>query len=159
VKLLTIGFTKKSAEDFFELLRTSGTKRVVDVRLNNVSQLAGFTKRQDLAYFLETICGIEYVHQPLLAPTQEMLDEFRKAGTGWDRYEQRFIELMRERRIEDIIDPKLIADGCLLCSEEKPHHCHRRIVAEYLKQHWGEVEIEHLEGRGKREQGRVRHLE
>src|SRR5580704_9033604 len=121
MRVLTIGFTKKSAAEFFETLRTSGTKRVVDVRLNNVSQLAGFAKKQDLAYFLETICGIEYVHQPLLAPTQEMLDEYRKAGDNWDSYERRFIELMQERRIEDKIAPESIADGCLLCSEEKPH--------------------------------------
>lgn len=144
MRILTIGFTKKSAADFFETLKMSGTKRVVDVRLNNVSQLAGFAKKQDLAYFLETICGIEYVHQPLLAPTQEMLDEYRKEGVNWDRYENRFIELMRERRIEDIIDPESISDGCLLCSEDKPHHCHRRLVAEYLKEHWGHVDIEHL---------------
>ena len=144
MKVMTIGFTKKSAEEFFQTLRASGTKRVVDVRLNNVSQLAGFAKKQDLAYFLETICGIEYVHQPMLAPTQEMLDEYRKAGVNWDLYEARFLELMRQRRIEDKISPESIADGCLLCSEEKPHHCHRRLVAEYLKQQWGGVEIEHL---------------
>ena len=144
MKLLTIGFTKKSAESFFETLRKSGAKRVVDVRLNNVSQLAGFAKKQDLAYFLQKICGMEYVHLPLLAPTQEMLDEYKKQRGSWDAYEQRFLELMKERRIEEKLSHEVLADGCLLCSEDKPHHCHRRLVAEYLKRHWGNVDIQHL---------------
>lgn len=144
MKLLTIGFTKKNAESFFETLRKSGAKRVVDVRLNNVSQLAGFAKKQDLAYFLQKICGMEYVHLPLLAPTQEMLDEYKKQRGSWDAYEQRFLELMKERRIEENISREVLADGCLLCSEDKPHHCHRRLVAEYLKRHWGNVDIQHL---------------
>jgi uncharacterized protein (DUF488 family) len=144
MRLLTIGFTKKSAESFFETLRKSGAKRVVDVRLNNVSQLAGFTKKQDLAYFLDKICGMGYIHLPLLAPTQEMLDEYKKHRGSWEIYEQRFLDLMKERRIEEIISREELADSCLLCSEEKPHHCHRRLVAEYLKQHWGDVDIHHL---------------
>ena len=144
MKLLTIGFTKKNAESFFETLRKSGAKRVVDVRLNNVSQLAGFAKKQDLAYFLQKICGMEYVHLPLLAPTQEMLDEYKKQRGSWDAYEQRFLELMKERRIEENISREVLADGCLLCSEDKPHHCHRRLVAEHLKRHWGNVDIQHL---------------
>jgi uncharacterized protein (DUF488 family) len=144
MKLLTIGFTKKSAESFFETLRRYGAKRVVDVRLNNVSQLAGFTKKQDLAYFLDKICGMSYVHLPLLAPTQELLDEYKKQRGSWDTYEQRFLDLMKERRIEEKISREELEDGCLLCSEEKPHHCHRRLVAEYLKEHWGEVDIHHL---------------
>lgn len=144
MKLWTIGFTKKSAKSFFETLLESGAKRVVDVRLNNVSQLAGFAKRQDLAYFLDKICGIEYVHLPVLAPTQEMLDEYKKARGSWQTYEQRFLNLMKERRIEDEVPRDLIENGCLLCSEEKPYHCHRRLVAEYLKQHWGDVDIRHL---------------
>lgn len=144
MKLSTIGFTKKSAENFFETLRKSGAKRVVDVRLNNVSQLAGFAKKQDLAYFLQKICGMEYVHLPLLAPTQEMLDEYKKQRGSWDAYEQRFLDLMKERQIEENISREVLADGCLLCSEDQPHHCHRRLVAEYLKRHWGNVDIQHL---------------
>jgi len=144
MKLSTIGFTKKSAENFFETLRKSGAKRVVDVRLNNVSQLAGFAKKQDLAYFLQKICGMEYVHLPLLAPTQEMLDEYKKQRGSWDAYEQRFLDLMKERQIEENISREMLADGCLLCSEDQPHHCHRRLVAEYLKRHWGNVDIQHL---------------
>jgi len=144
MRVMTIGFTKKSAEGFFETLRNSGARRVVDVRLNNVSQLAGFAKKQDLAYFLEKISGMGYVHLPVLAPTQEMLDAYRKTRGGWEAYEQRFMVLMKERRIEERISREVLADGCLLCSEDKPQHCHRRLVADYLKQHWGDVDIRHL---------------
>jgi uncharacterized protein (DUF488 family) len=145
MRLFTIGFTKKSAERFFETLRGSGARRVVDVRLNNVSQLAGFTKKGDIAYFLREIGGIGYVHLPLLAPTQEMLDAYRNNRGSWAAYERQFLDLMKERRIEEEIQPDLVADGCLLCSEETPYHCHRRLVAEYFQQHWGDVEIVHLE--------------
>ena len=144
MKLSTIGFTKKSARRFFDLLRQSGTKRIVDVRLNNRSQLAGFAKKDDLEYFLDALCGMEYVHLPTLAPTKEILDDYKKKRMDWKTYEDRFIALMHERRIEETIPQEIIADGCLLCSEDKPHHCHRRLVAEYLKQHWGNVEIGHL---------------
>lgn len=144
MKLSTIGFTKKSARRFFDLLRQSDTKRIVDVRLNNGSQLAGFAKKDDLAYFLSELCEMEYVHLPALAPTKGMLDDYKKRKGDWKTYEDRFIALMRERRIEETIPKEIVADGCLLCSEDKPHHCHRRLVAEYLKQHWGNVEIAHL---------------
>lgn len=120
-------------------------KRLVDVRLNNVSQLAGFTKRDDLRYFTRTICGIDYLHLPELAPTADILDPYKKQkGGDWDLYERQFIDLMKSRRIEETIRPELLDGGCLLCSEEKPHHCHRRLVAEYLKEKWGAVEIEHI---------------
>lgn len=144
MKVFTIGFTKKNARRFFETLRSSGVKRVVDVRLNNVSQLAGFAKKDDLAYFLDRIGGIEYVHVPALAPTQDILDDYKKKGGDWDVYEKKFIELMRQRRIEETVPRDLVADGCLLCSEDKPHHCHRRLVAEYLQRHWGGIEVRHL---------------
>jgi uncharacterized protein (DUF488 family) len=144
VKVFTIGFTKKTAKRFFELLRASGCKRVVDVRLNNVSQLAGFAKKDDLAYFLEEICGIGYVHVPALTPTQEILEQYRKQHGDWHTYETRFLELMKQRRIEETIPEETIADGCLLCSEDQPHYCHRRLVAQYLGQHWGDVDVAHL---------------
>lgn len=144
MKLFTIGFTKKSAEKFFGLLRGSEAKRLLDVRLNNVSQLAGFAKKDDLAYFVKEICRMEYVHIPELAPTQDILDEYKKNKGDWAVYEQKFLELMRQREIEKTVPRNLVEDGCLLCSEDKPHHCHRRLVAEYLKQRWGEVEIKHL---------------
>ena len=144
MKIFTIGFTKKSAETFFARLKAAGVKRLVDVRLNNVSQLAGFTKKDDLRYFTKVICGIEYLHLPELAPTADILDPYKKAKNGdWPLYEKQFLDLMRSRRIENT--PQEIVDGgCLLCSEETPHHCHRRLVAEYLKQHWRDVEIEHI---------------
>jgi uncharacterized protein (DUF488 family) len=144
MKIFTIGFTKKSAKQFFELLRTSGARRIVDVRLNNVSQLAGFTKKDDLAYFARAICGLDYVHLPILAPSQEMLDQYKKQRGEWSSYERQFLDLMRQRKIEESLSREVIADGCLLCSEEKPHHCHRRLVAEHLKERWGDVDIVHL---------------
>lgn len=144
MKLFTIGFTKKSARRFFELIGSSGARRVVDVRLNNVSQLAGFAKRDDLAYFVDEICGMDYLHLPALAPTQEMLDRYKKEGGDWQDYERQFLDLMRQRRIEETVSKEQVADGCLLCSEDKPHHCHRRLVAEYLKDRWGDVDIVHL---------------
>ncbi len=145
MNLYTIGFTKKTARGFFESLSRSGVRRVIDVRLNNVSQLAGFAKKTDLIYFLQTICGIKYVHEPLLAPTQEMLDDYKKKKGSWSDYEQRFITLMESREIQNRLSPELFTDGCLLCSEDKPHHCHRRLVAEYLNAHWGNLTIKHIE--------------
>jgi uncharacterized protein (DUF488 family) len=144
MNLYTIGFTKKSAYRFFETLRDAGVERVVDVRLNNVSQLAGFAKKQDLAYFLDKITRIQYTHSPLLAPTQEMLDSYKKHGGTWDEYEQRFLQLMRDRRIESAWDKQMRDADCLLCSEEKPEHCHRRLVAEYLAAHRDGIKIHHL---------------
>lgn len=144
MKIYTIGFTKKTAEQFFETLRASGANRLVDVRLNNVSQLAGFAKKQDLAYFLKQICGMDYIHLPLLAPTQDILDEYKKHKGDWQVYERSFLGLMGERKVEQAVSREILADSCLLCSEEKPHHCHRRLVAEYLREHWGDVEICHL---------------
>ena len=144
MKLMTIGFTKKSAQRFFEMLQTAGVKRVADVRLNNVSQLAGFAKRRDLEYFLDAICGIDYVHLPDLAPTRDLLDAFKKHGGDWRTYESEFLDLMARRRVEETVSPALLDGACLLCSEDKPDHCHRRLVAEYLDRHWGGVDIRHL---------------
>ncbi len=145
MNLYTIGFTKKTARGFFESLSQSGVRRVIDVRLNNVSQLAGFAKKTDLIYFLQTICGIKYVHEPLLAPTQEMLDDYKKKKGSWSDYEKRFLQLMESREIQNRLSPELFTDGCLLCSEDKPHYCHRRLVAEYLDAHWGNLTITHIE--------------
>ncbi|MEU5846351.1 DUF488 domain-containing protein [Saccharopolyspora shandongensis] len=144
MKIHTIGFTKKSAETFFGLLRTSGAATLVDIRLNNVSQLAGFAKRDDLRYFVSELCGMEYTHQPDLAPTQPILDDYKKRGSDWATYEDRFFELMARRGIEDAIPRELLDNAVLLCSEDQPKHCHRRLVAEYLARRWGDVTIEHL---------------
>ena len=145
INIFTIGFTKKSAEYFFTTLHQAGVRRVVDVRLNNSSQLAGFSKMDDLRYFLTAICKIEYVHLPELAPTQEMLDAYKKLKGDWSEYERRFLDLMSARHIEEKIPRDVLDGGCLLCSEDKPHHCHRRLVAEYLSHHWLEVQTKHLD--------------
>ena len=145
MKVFTIGFTKKPASRFFTLLRDSGARRIVDVRLNNVSQLAGFAKRDDLRFFLREIGGLEYVHAPELAPTAEMLADYRKRRCDWATYERRFLRLMRERRVEETVAKEVVADGCLLCSEHPPDQCHRRLVAEYLQEHWGDIKVTHLE--------------
>ena len=145
MKIYTIGFTKKSAAEFFELLRESGVKRLVDVRLNNISQLSGFAKKDDLEYFLGKICRIKYAHLPELAPTSGMLDAYRKEHHNWETYESQFLTLMTQRRVEKMGIKRTIANSCLLCSEDQPEHCHRRLVAEYLQSHWGDVEIVHLQ--------------
>jgi uncharacterized protein (DUF488 family) len=142
--IFTIGFTKKTAEGFFTLLTKAGVKRVIDIRLNNVSQLAGFAKRDDLRYFLRAIGGIDYLHRPDLAPTQQILDEFKKNKGSWPDYERDFLALLSARKAEANIAPELLHEGCLLCSEDKPLHCHRRLVAEYLRLQWGNVGIIHL---------------
>jgi len=119
-------------------------RRVIDIRLNNISQLAGFAKKEDLRYFLKTICNIEYLHIPDLAPTEDILSEYKKQGENWEVYEMKFIGLMSRRRIEDKMRD-IISDGdCLLCSEDKPDHCHRRLAAEYLNEKWGNLEIRHI---------------
>ena len=144
VKIFTIGFTKTTAQNFFERLKSSGARKIIDVRLNNVSQLAGFAKRDDLKFFAKTICGMGYQHAPKLAPTKDILDDYKKKKEmPWQEYEDRFFDLMAKRKIEDI-NKEDFDGGCLLCSEDKPHHCHRRLVAEYLKDKWDDVDIVHL---------------
>jgi uncharacterized protein (DUF488 family) len=145
VDLYTIGFTQKGAEKFFGLLRKAQTLRIIDVRLNNVSQLAGFAKRDDLKFFAKELCGMDYIHIPDLAPTKDILEAYKKHGENWKVYEDKFLELMDRRRIESAVSPKIIDRGCLLCSEHKPDLCHRRLVAEYLKRKWDvDVSIRHL---------------
>jgi uncharacterized protein (DUF488 family) len=144
IELFTIGFTQKTAREFFTNLKDAGVRRVVDVRLNNNSQLAGFSKKEDLAYFLKEIGGIEYVHLPELAPTQDILDAYKKCKGDWGIYEKQFMNLMAGRQIEKTIRPDLLDHGCLLCSEHLPHQCHRRLVAEYLSAKWGSIKTKHL---------------
>ncbi|MGB7444395.1 MAG: DUF488 domain-containing protein [Coleofasciculaceae cyanobacterium] len=144
INLFTIGFTQKSAQKFFDTLKDAGIKTIVDTRLNNVSQLAGFTKKADLEYFLKTIGNIDYVHLLDLAPTKDILDEYKKRKGDWETYEQKFLQLIANRQIEKKVSPNLIDGACLLCSEAKPHRCHRRLVAEYLNGKWGNISICHL---------------
>ncbi len=141
----TIGFTKKTAAQFFGTLKEAGVRRVVDIRLNNRSQLAGFTKRDDLEYFLRAICGADYVHEPLLAPSREILDAFKKKKGDWKLYERDFLRLMSERKVETRVSRALFdRPVALLCSEPTPEHCHRRLVAEYLQSRWGGFPVVHL---------------
>lgn len=144
MRLFTIGFTKKSAERFFTLLKDAHVRRVLDIRLNNRSQLAGFSKATDLEYFLRAIADIEYRHVPELAPTQELLDAYKKRKGPWSEYEARFLELLEKRGVDQSLDRSAFDMACLLCSEHEPLHCHRRLVAEYLKGKWGDIEIHHL---------------
>ena len=141
----TIGFTQSSAEHFFDRLIGAGVRKLVDVRVHNTSQLAGFAKADDLVWFLRKLGNIDYAHEPLLAPTHEMLKAYRKEKGDWAEYERNFRALMRQRRIEAQFRPDAFAGACLLCSEATPHHCHRRLVCEYLNDAWGgALTVQHL---------------
>ncbi len=145
MEIYTIGFTKKSAAEFFRLLKKAGIKRLIDVRLNNSSQLAAFTKKDDLKFFLKEICQAAYIHLPSLAPTKEIIDDYKKKKGSWQEYEERFQALMKEKEIENTLDKSLFnGKTVLLCSEATADNCHRRLVAEYLKENWGNIEIIHL---------------
>lgn len=145
MSMYTIGFTKKPAERFFTLLRNNHVSLVVDVRLNNVSQLAGFAKRDDLKFFLRELCGAEYMHATVLAPVQKDLKAYKSKEMSWDEYEKRFLDLMARRHVEAEFSPSDLEGACLLCSEHKPHHCHRRLVAEYLNSYWSsKIDVKHL---------------
>lgn len=145
MKLYTIGFTKKSAQQFFELLAEHHIECVVDIRLHPDGQLAGFSKKEDLRYFLKRLIDCDYRHIPALAPTDEILKAYRK-NHDWRRYEQAFEQLMDQRGVPEILDRTLFEEKvcCLLCSEDKPDKCHRRLVAERIARAWEHVEIIHL---------------
>jgi uncharacterized protein (DUF488 family) len=145
MEVYTIGFTKRSAADFFGTLKSRGIRQLIDIRLNNSSQLAAFAKRDDLAFFLRAICDASYRHELLLAPTAEILAAYRNKSITWDEYESRFCCLLEERQVERCINPALFnTPSVLLCSEARPDKCHRRLVVEYLADKWGGVEAIHL---------------
>ena len=145
MEIYTIGFTQTTAERFFERLKQAQVERLLDVRLNNSSQLAGFAKAQDLPYFLERLVGATYEHDPLLAPTQDILDDYKKHKGDWLTYERQFMSLMDERDIARRIDPSSFERRtALLCSEATPENCHRRLVVEYLAANWPDVRAVHL---------------
>lgn len=143
-RIHTIGFTRKTAAQFFGMLRRSGARRLLDVRLNNRSQLAGFAKRDDLSWLLGELCDMEYLHLPQLAPEPDMLADYKKRGGAWSEYERRFLGLLKARRVERELPRDLLDGACLLCSEHEPHFCHRRLAAEYLSARWGNVSVRHL---------------
>lgn len=134
ITIYTIGFTKKNAEKFFETLKENNIKLLLDIRLNNISQLAGYTKKDDLKYFLKEICNIKYLHLPELSPTKEILDDYKKNKISWDEYEEKFLNLYYIRPIDKLLKNTSLDHACLLCSEATPEKCHRRLVAEqFLK--------------------------
>ncbi len=145
MEIYTIGFTQKPAREFFTLLGQAGIRRLIDVRLNNRSQLAAFTKSADLEYFLEAISEAEYMHEPILSPTKEILDGYKKKALSWEQYEASFLALLAEREVERTIDRQLFeVPTVLLCSEPTAERCHRRLVAEYLAEARGGARIVHL---------------
>ncbi|HHR6051381.1 TPA: DUF488 family protein [Providencia alcalifaciens] len=146
IKIHTIGFTKKTAEYFFKKLKDNNVHTVIDTRLNNHSQLSGFAKAKDLEFFLKKICDIEYIYRPELAPTKKILDDYKNKKITWDNYAHEYINLMEKRNIASNLSRNDVDNGCLLCSEDTPHQCHRRILAEYLKYQWTneKIDINHI---------------
>lgn len=146
VNIHTIGFTKKTAEHFFNALKKNGVIRVIDTRLNNNSQLSGFAKAKDLEFFLRKICNIDYVYRSELAPTKKILDDYKNKNITWEQYSYEYLNLMEQRLISSKLSSIDVDNGCLLCSEDKPHNCHRRLLAEYLKQQWSnqKTDINHI---------------
>jgi uncharacterized protein (DUF488 family) len=145
IRVATIGFTRSTAERFFERLKNAGVRKVIDVRLHNTSQLSGFAKSEDLRYLLKEVGGIDYAHMPLLAPSDDILKAYKRDGGAWSAYEGLFNALLQQRHVESRLQPADLADCCLLCSEDKPHYCHRRLVVEYLNREWhGALNVHHL---------------
>lgn len=144
MNLYTIGFTKKSAKQFFELLKKNQVKCLIDTRLNNKSQLAGFAKKDDLEYFLDALANIKYVYKPEFAPSDEILTKYKKGSMSWQEYEVKYLHLLEQRKILKDLDYSLFENACFLCSEHSAEHCHRRLLAEYLKQHNPSLKIIHL---------------
>ena len=142
--LYTIGCAKKTAREFFTTLKQNQIRRLIDVRLNNISQLAGFTKKKDLEYFLKEICDITYLHKTDFAPTKDMLDGYKKKEISWQVYEEKYLDLLAQREVSEKIGHDELNMSCLLCSEPKPDHCHRRLLAEYLRDAKSNVIIKHL---------------
>lgn len=145
IDLCTIGFSSKNLRRFVELLESNNVQKLVDIRLHNTSQLAGYSKKDDLEFVME-LRGIEYIHEPLLAPTEELFKAYKNKKITWEEFKEQYIQLLKDRRIEDEID-KIMGNKtvCLLCSEHKPHTCHRSFLAEYInKHHDGDVRIVHL---------------
>jgi len=145
MEICTIGFSKKTARTFFESLKLYGIRQLIDVRLNNVSQLAGFTKKEDREYFLREICDCAYLHLPVLAPTRELLAGYRQKTLSWETYEKSFRDLLCAGAVEHKLDRSLFeVPVALLCSEAEATFCHRRLVAEYLQERWPDVTVRHL---------------
>ena len=144
IKLYTIGFTNKPAEKFFNLLKKNQVKKIIDIRINNVSQLAGFAKGSDLQFFAKEIGNIGYEHNIDMAPTKELLTKYRDKKMSWPEYELEYLNLLDIRKIAGKVNVDLLHENCLLCSEHEPDKCHRRLLAEYLQHVKNNMEIIHL---------------
>ncbi|WP_245809508.1 DUF488 family protein [Desulfamplus magnetovallimortis] len=145
IKIYTIGYTKKSAEKFFDLIRNEDISTLIDVRLNNTSQLSAFAKKDDLEFFLHELCAVQYLHIPQLAPTQNILKAYKSKSITWEDYEKEYLKLLSTRDIDNIIQPDILNKSCFLCSEYKPDNCHRRLAVEYLVEYFKlDAEVKHL---------------
>jgi len=145
MNVFTIGFTNKSAFLFFKLLKDAEVKTLLDVRLNNVSQLSGFAKRDDLRFFLSELAGISYRELKDLAPTKAILSSYKNGSMDWKKYEDLYLNEISRRSVERLLEPSWFDRGCLLCSEHEPHFCHRRLAVEYLNNHWDSaLTVKHL---------------
>jgi uncharacterized protein (DUF488 family) len=144
IKIFTIGFTNKTASQFFNLLKQNEVEKIIDTRINNVSQLAGFAKGNDLAFFAKEIGNMSYEHQIDLAPTKDLLADYRNKKISWENYEIEYLNLLDRRKIIQKIEVDDLHHSCLLCSEHTPEKCHRRLLAEYLKNVRNDIDIVHL---------------
>ncbi|QPJ64731.1 MAG: DUF488 domain-containing protein [Candidatus Nitrohelix vancouverensis] len=145
IKLFSIGFTKSSAEFFFERLQKNGVRKVIDVRFNNVSQLSGFAKKNDLEYFLQALAGIDYEHLECLAPSKELFESYRKDRIDWPEYKKKYLALMKERKAAKTLSADSLDGACFLCSGVKPDHCHRSLIADFLQKELKiSADIKHL---------------
>lgn len=145
MNVYTIGFTKKNAETFFGLIKKNKVKTLIDIRLNNSSQLAGFAKKDDLKFFLKELCSTQYIHIPELAPTQDILNAYKNGEISWENYENSYLKLLEQRKVENIITTELLDCSCFLCSEHKAQFCHRRLAVDYLNRKNGNsLIVKHL---------------
>jgi uncharacterized protein (DUF488 family) len=145
LEIYPVGVTGRSASDFFKVLSDASVRRVLDTRLHNTSQLAGFSKKGDFEFFLRRVSGVEYKHELLLAPTEELLKAYKRRDLRWDDYAAGYLTLLRERNVEHVLSSESFrVPTALLCAEHKPDHCHRRIAAEHLAETWPDVSIRHL---------------
>lgn len=144
IRLYTIGFTGKTARRFFELLEQNQVKKIIDARLNNNTQLSGFAKGKDLEYFARRLADIGYEHELKFAPTQELLANYRQKKISWDEYTKEYLQLLADRNVREEVNTDSLHHSCLLCSEQSPEKCHRRLLAEYLQKVKPEIQIIHL---------------
>lgn len=145
MEIYTVGLAGRSASNFFGVLSDASIGRVLDTRLNNTSQLSGFSKKSDLEFFLRSLIGTDYKHELLLAPTEQLLKAYKRRDLTWDEYARRYVALLAERQIEDVLSTdSFLVPTVLLCAERKPDHCHRRLAAEYLVEEWPDMLIRHL---------------